>query len=67
MQFGLMEAYTSRRLLVEVVATRAGRCFGVVQWLRLELVEGLVYENHPDPSGRIDSWGHMLHRFAEPI
>ena len=53
--------------VVEVVATRAGRCFGVVQWLRLELVEGLVYENRPNPSARIDGWGHMLHRFAEPI
>jgi tetratricopeptide (TPR) repeat protein len=57
----------SEKRVIDVVATRPGRCFGVVQWLRLDLVEGLVYENRPSPSATIDGWGHMLHRFAEPI
>jgi predicted nicotinamide N-methyase len=52
---------------LDVVATKPGRCFGVVQWLRLDLVEGLAYENRPAPNAAIDSWGHMLHRFAAPI
>jgi len=52
---------------LDVVATKPGRCFGVVQWLRLDLIEGVTYENRPDPSATIDSWGHMLHRFAKPI
>jgi type II protein arginine methyltransferase len=52
---------------LDVVATEPGRCFGVVQWLRLDLVEGLAYENRPAPNAAIDSWGHMLHRFAAPI
>jgi tetratricopeptide (TPR) repeat protein len=53
--------------VIEVVATRPGRCFGVVQWLRLDLIEGLTYENRPNPNATIDGWGHMLHRFAELI
>jgi Flp pilus assembly protein TadD/predicted O-methyltransferase YrrM len=53
--------------VIEVVATRPGRCFGVVQWLRLVLAEGLVYENRPSPGAPIDGWGHMLYRFSEPI
>jgi type II protein arginine methyltransferase len=57
----------SEQRVVDVVATRPGRCFGVVQWLRLDLVEGLTYENRPNPDANIDSWGHMLHRFAEPV
>jgi Tfp pilus assembly protein PilF len=52
--------------VIEVVATRSGRCFGVVQWLRLELVDDLAYENRP-PSAPLDGWYQMLHRFAEPI
>jgi predicted nicotinamide N-methyase len=52
---------------IEVVATRRGRCFGLVQWLRLDVLEGLVYENRPSPSAPIDGWGHMLYRFSEPI
>ncbi len=52
---------------IDVVATKPGRCFGVVQWIRLDLVEGLVYENRPNPSATIDGWDHMLYRFSEPI
>jgi type II protein arginine methyltransferase len=51
----------------DVVATKPGRCFGVAQWLRLDLIEGLTYENRPNPNATIDGWGHILHRFAKPI
>ena len=53
--------------IFEVAACRAGRCFGIVQWLRLELAEGIVYENRPSPSTVIDSWGQVLHSFARPL
>jgi protein arginine N-methyltransferase 7 len=53
--------------VIDVVATRPGRCFGVVQWLRLDLVEGLIYENRPSHGATIDGWGHMLYRLSEPI
>ena len=53
--------------VIDVVATTPGRCFGVVQWLRLDLAEGLTYENRPSPGATIDGWGHMLYRFSEPI
>jgi hypothetical protein len=52
---------------IDVVATRPGRCFGVVQWLRLDLTEGLFYENRPSRSAGSDSWGHTLYRFRAPI
>jgi len=53
--------------VIDVVATKPGRCFGIVQWLRIDLAEGLVYENRPHPDAPTDGWGHMLYRFAEPI
>ena len=53
--------------VIDVVATRPGRCFGVVQWLRIDLAEGLAYENRPDPKATIDGWAHMLFRFSQPI
>jgi Tfp pilus assembly protein PilF len=52
---------------IEVVASAPGRCFGVVQWLRLDLIEGLVYENRPSRNAAVDSWGHMLFPFSKPI
>jgi type II protein arginine methyltransferase len=57
----------SEQRAIEVVATAPGRCFGVVQWLRLDLHEGLVYENRPDPRATVDSWGHMLFPFSKPL
>ncbi len=53
--------------VIDIVAIRPGRCFGVVQWLHLDLAEGLVYENRPNPNATIDGWGHMLYRFSKPI
>jgi type II protein arginine methyltransferase len=53
--------------VIEVAASKPGRCFGVVQWLRLELVDELVYENRPGGCATGDGWYHMLHRFPEPI
>jgi type II protein arginine methyltransferase len=53
--------------VIEVVAKRPGRCFGVVQWLRLDLTKGVSYENRPASGTTSDSWGHMLYRFSEPI
>jgi Flp pilus assembly protein TadD len=55
------------RRVIDVVATRPGRCFGLVQWIRLDLLEGLVYENRPSRSPTIDGWGHMLFGFSAPI
>ena len=56
----------SQRRAIEVVATKPGRCFGLVQWLHIHLVEGLFYENRPG-SAAINGWGQMLYRFARPI
>jgi tetratricopeptide (TPR) repeat protein len=53
--------------VIDIVAIRPGRCFGVVQWLHLDLAEGLAYENRPNPNATIDGWGHMLYRFSKPI
>jgi type II protein arginine methyltransferase len=53
--------------VIEVAATRPGRCFGLVQWLRLDLVDHLVYENRPGGRPTPDGWYQMLHRFAEPV
>jgi type II protein arginine methyltransferase len=53
--------------VIEVTASRAGRCFGVVQWLRLDLIEGVSYENRPSRGTTCDGWGHMLYRFSAPI
>ena len=53
--------------VIDVTVTRPGRCFGVVQWLHLDFVEGVSYENRPISRTTNDGWGHMLYRFSEPM
>ena len=52
-----------------VEAQRAGRCEGVIQWLRLELAPGIVYENRPGtPEGaRSRHWHPVFYPFPSPL
>jgi hypothetical protein len=59
-------AHADKRV-IDVTVTRPGRCLGVVQWLRLDFVEGVSYENRPASGTTNDGWGHMLYRFSEPM
>ena len=40
------------------------KAFGVAQWLHLNFVEGVSYENRPISRTTNDGWGHMLYRFS---
>jgi protein arginine N-methyltransferase 7 len=53
--------------VIDAVAVRSGRCFGLVQWLRIDLIDELVYENRPGPNTPINGWGQILYRFSAPI
>ena len=57
----------SEKRVIDAVAVRSGRCFGLVQWLRIDLIDELAYENRPGFSTPINSWGHILYRFSAPI
>lgn len=52
-------------LEVPVEATQAGRCYGVLQWIRIELAPGVIYENHPEESH--SHWYPVLFSFPEPF
>lgn len=48
---------------VRIVAP--GRCYGVLQWLRLELAPDVIYENHPRDT--VSVWNKTLYSFPEPL
>ncbi|MBO9711351.1 tetratricopeptide repeat protein [Sphingomonas sp.] len=55
---------TLARLSVPVTAS--GRAVGIVQWMDIDLAEGIRFDNHPD--GYTDGgWLQILHAFPEPI
>ncbi|WP_084580214.1 protein arginine N-methyltransferase [Sphingomonas azotifigens] len=55
---------TLARLRIPVTAS--GRAIGIVQWMHIDLAEGIVFDNHPD--GYQDGgWLQVLHSFPAPI
>lgn len=55
---------TLARLRIPVTAS--GRAIGIVQWMHIDLWEGVTFDNHPN--GYADGgWLQVLHSFPEPI
>ena len=53
---------------VSVKVTRPGVCFGVAQWIRLELDHATRYENRPIPNAPPNGhWSHVVYRFPKPL
>lgn len=51
---------------LSVPVTADGVAVGVVQWMHVELADGIFFDNHPD--GYTDGgWLQVLHSFPEPI
>lgn len=52
---------------LELRAGRAGRCWGVIQWIRLDFGGGTVFENHPEHQRPVANWQHTVYLFEEPV
>ncbi|MBI5558349.1 MAG: tetratricopeptide repeat protein [Deltaproteobacteria bacterium] len=57
----------SGRKIIEVVVRQAGRCCGIIQWLRLEMDDTVVFENHPSLKNPSSSWQHCAYVFPSAI
>jgi tetratricopeptide (TPR) repeat protein len=60
-------AFPPERKVIGITATKAGRCYGVVQWIRLELGKAARFENHPSRRRAVSNWQHTIYGFDEPI
>lgn len=50
-----------------MVATNPGLCFGVAQWIKLELDNTNIYRNKPLPGGHNTHWPNIIYRFPKPL
>jgi hypothetical protein len=55
------------RKILEMEVHTAGRCCGIIQWLRLEMDATLVFENHPNMKNPASGWQHCVFVFPTPI
>ena len=59
--------YPAEKKRVQVTARQGGLCYGVIQWIRLELSKGVLFENHPSRPRAVSNWQHTVHGFDKPI
>jgi hypothetical protein len=56
---------TGREVALPVM--RTGMCYGVAQWLRLDLDDEVQYSNRPGGPGRSGHWPIIIYRFPMPM
>ena len=53
--------------VIEIEVKESGLCYGVIQWICIELSKDVHFENHPSQRRPIANWQNIVHRFDEPI
>lgn len=59
--------FPAERKRIDITARKAGLCYGVIQWIRIELGPGAHFENHPSRRRPVSNWQHTIYGFDEPI
>lgn len=58
--------HTEELRILEMPVTASGRAIGIVQWMRIDLAEGIEFANHPDDYTD-GGWLQVLHPFPAPV
>ena len=59
--------FPSENKKIEIEAIKKGRSYGIIQWIKLEMDNGLKYENHPANLTKASSWQNVFYLFDDPI
>jgi tetratricopeptide (TPR) repeat protein len=65
--FMRQSTFPAERKHIDIPVTAAGRCYGVIQWIRIELAAGIVFENHPSRRKAVSNWQHTIYGFDAPV
>ncbi len=60
-------AFPAEQKRIEIRTTQEGLSYGVIQWIRIELAEGVFFENHPTQRRAVSNWQHTLYGFDAPL
>lgn len=52
---------------IRIPVTVEGRCYGIVQWLRLRVDRTTTFENHPRAQTATSHWRPALYLMPEPV
>ena len=54
---------------LHITATKTGRCYGLVQWMRFDMTgdKKVMFENHPSQTSMVSNWQQCAYLFDAPI
>ena len=52
---------------LELKVQKTGKCFGIIQWVSLRLVDEIIFENHPVKQVAESAWHPMFYPFYKPL
>jgi hypothetical protein len=61
------DSYPAEDKILELTATAEGPCYGVVQWIRIELDSATIWENPPTDIRSTTAWQRTIYRFDQPL
>jgi tetratricopeptide (TPR) repeat protein len=65
--FEAAATYPPEAKTLRIPVTKAGRCHGVIQWIRLEMDRDVMFENHPAVKSAVSNWQRCAYVFPESI
>lgn len=65
--FGRQSRFPPEKKSLEIAAIKEGRCYGIIQWIRLEFGQDVHFENHPSQRRPVSNWEHTVYGFDEPV
>ena len=65
--FQAASRHPPERRTLSLPVTGDGTCHGVIQWIRIEVADGVGFENHPLRPRRVTNWQHTVYAFERPI
>ena len=52
---------------LELRVRKSGECFGIIQWVSLQLVDEIIIENHIVKQIAVSAWHPMFYPFYKPL
>ncbi len=61
--------FPSQSKSLRIPIKSAGRCYGIVQWMRLDMTSDkkVVFENHPSQTSKVSNWQQCAYLFDAPV
>lgn len=66
-EFTARDYFPDERRTLRLPVRKAGRCHGIVQWLRIDMDGRTTFENHPLAPNAASGWQQCLYRFERPV